>query len=154
MVPELTLPNDKLLVGQRLNWSASMQSNPHGVSKRVLKDCDSVEGLEAFNTWAMIGLQNHRAIMFVRPRGYLDLGCSNAHWPDMVGTAHTELIVDNAELTADAILEAVACGQCRVVAESTATTNYLRKYADTVNRWTRIKRRRLDDFSDCLYIGC
>lgn len=129
------------------------QRSRHGVSRRVLKDCDGVEGLEVFNAWAMTGLQNRRAATFARRHGYPGLGCSDAHRPDMVGTAHTELIVDNAELTADTILEAVARGRCRAVGESTATTDYLRRYADAVNRWMRIKRRRLDDLSNRLDLG-
>lgn len=96
------------------------QRTRHGVPARALADRD---GVEVFNAWAMTGVQNRRAGAFARRRGYPGLGSSDAHHPEAVGTAYTELAVDGG-LT---VLDAIERGRCRAVAESTPTVDYVRK---------------------------
>jgi len=121
------------------------QRTRHGVSRHVIDDCD---GIETFNAWAMTGLQNHRAAALANRRGYPGLGASDAHRPGMVGTAHTELVVE--ELTEEALLAAIAAGRCRAVGQSTTIGAYLRKFATAFFRW----RRNNDDhgtLANCLF---
>ncbi len=116
------------------------QRTRHGVGRRAIADCDAVE---VFNAWAMTGLQNRRAGAFARRRGYPGLGSSDAHRPEMVGTAHTELLVDDPEPTTGTILEAIAHGRCQAVGRSATNGEYLRKHADCLDRWTRFTGRWL-----------
>lgn len=85
------------------------QRSRSGVRKGQIGDCD---GLEVFNAWSFLGVQNRRADAFARRGDYPGVGSSDAHWPAMVGAAYTELRTDGAATT-EAVLDAVASGRCR-----------------------------------------
>ena len=109
------------------------QLSRHGVRKRDLTACD---GIEVFNAWSMTGIQNRRAKLFAARNDYPQLGASDAHTPETVGRGCTEVeLPDTAdELSADAILDALAAGRTRPVGESTSARRYIGKYTRSVGR--------------------
>jgi predicted metal-dependent phosphoesterase TrpH len=110
------------------------QRSRHGVPKRALVDCD---GVEVFNPWAVTGIQNRRARRFARGRGYPRLAGSDAHEPDSVGRAHTEVAVEASgadALDPEAILDALAAGRTRPVGRTTSKRRYLGKYTRALGR--------------------
>ncbi len=112
------------------------QRSRHGVGRAAITTCD---GVEVFNAWAITGVRNRRAAAFARREGYPGIGSSDAHRPDLVGTAHTEVVID-APLSVETILEAIAAGRCWPAGRSARTSEYLRKSVDNVTRWTRSAR--------------
>jgi len=111
------------------------QWSRHGVGKSLLASCDAVE---VFNAWAVTGIQNRRAAAVAGRIGQPALGASDAHRPEMIGTAATELTVDG-PVTVQRILEAVAAGRCRAVGRSIRLTTSLRTYVTALSRflWRR-----------------
>ena len=108
------------------------QRSRHGVDGRSLGDCD---GIEAFNAWAVTGLQNRRAAALARRRGDPALGGSDAHRPGGVGMAYTE--VRAADATTGDILDAIADGRCRAVGDSFPFRSCVRKYTGALARRLR-----------------
>ena len=109
------------------------QVSRHGVRKAAIRDCD---GIEVFNAWAMTGIQNRRADRFATRHGYPKLAGSDAHDPETIGNAYTEIAVVTASPSVEDILDAIAAGRTRAVGQSSPTRRYVRKY-------TRAVRRRL-----------
>lgn len=107
------------------------QRSRHGIPKRAIDSCD---GIEVFNAWSMIGIQNQRAASFADDRGYPALGGSDAHRSGMIGQAYTEIEVaaPPSELTADDIIAAIDAGETRAVGEPISKRRYLRKYVRAV----------------------
>lgn len=122
------------------------QRSRHGVGRATITTCD---GIEVFNAWAITGVRNRRAATFAQREGYPGLGSSDAHRPDLVGTAHTEVLIEGA-LSVETILEAIAAGRCWPTGRSARAREYLRKSVGNVTRWTRSAHRSLDRLSQRL----
>jgi|APHM01.1.fsa_nt_gi Predicted metal-dependent phosphoesterases (PHP family) len=113
------------------------QRSRHGVGKSLLADCD---GVEVFNAWAVTGIQNRRAAAFANRVGQPGLGASDAHRPETVGTAATELRIDG-PLTVQRVLDAVVAGRCRAVGRSIRLSTSLRTYATALTQFIRHRPR-------------
>lgn len=88
------------------------QVTRHGVKKKRIKDCDGIEG---YNAWLFTGYRNRRARAFARKKGYPCLGASDAHSITMVGRAYSEIELEseherNDSVTADDVVEAIKNG--------------------------------------------
>ncbi len=116
------------------------QRSRHGVGRAAITTCD---GVEVFNAWAVTGVRNRRAATFARREGYPGLGSSDAHRPDLVGTAYTEVLIEDS-LSVETLLAAIAAGRCWPAGQSARTREYLRKSVGNITRWTRATHRSLD----------
>jgi len=113
------------------------QRSRHGVGKSLLANCD---GVEVFNAWAVTGIQNRRAAAVAGRIGQPGLGASDAHRPETVGIAATELTVDG-PVTVQRILDAIAAGRCRAVGRSIRLRTSLRTYATALSQFIRHRPR-------------
>ena len=118
------------------------QVSRHGVRKAAIDDCD---GIEVFNAWAMTGIQNRRADAFATRHGYSKLAGSDAHDPETVGSAYTEVSVGTAAPSVEELLDAVAAGRTRVAGQSASTRRYVRKYTRAVRRRLRTGGRAAEN---------
>lgn len=109
------------------------QRSRHGVCKSLLTNCD---GVEVFNAWAVTGIQNRRAATFAKRVGQPGLGASDAHRPETVGTAATELTIEG-PVTVQRILNAIVTGRCRAVGRSIRLKTSLRTYATALTQFIR-----------------
>ena len=95
-----------------------------------------LDGVETANARACFKVPdaNERAAAFAAGRGLPAVGGSDAHDAKEVGNAYTEL--EAAELTADALRQALAQGRSRAVLKK--NTPHLRK---GLSQWTKARRR-------------
>ncbi len=103
------------------------QCSRHGVRRSSFVACD---GIEAYNAMAMTGVQNRRARAFARANGYPTLGGSDAHTPELVGRATTqvEVATDTEPLSADAIVSGIRAGRTDHLGRRAPLTHYIDKY--------------------------
>lgn len=112
------------------------QVSRHGIRERDLTDCD---GVEAFNPWAVTGIQNARATTFADRHDYPQVGGSDAHRPATVGTAYTDVTVDSragsdAGVDVDGLLAAIEAGRTAPGGATTSLSAYLGKYTGSLRR--------------------
>jgi len=93
------------------------------------------DAIEVYNSRLLTGRSNRQARRFAERRGLPMTGGSDAHICEMVGQAFTR--VDAAELTADAILEAISEGRTTVEGKRTPWRISFRQAASGVKRRVR-----------------
>jgi len=113
------------------------QRSRHGISKSLLANCD---GVEVSNVWAVTGIQNRRAAAFAKRIGQSGLGAIDAHSPETVGIAATELTTEE-PVTVQRILNAIVAGRCRAVGRSIRLKTSLRTYATALTQFIRHRQR-------------
>jgi len=109
----------------------------HGVG--AVRDCDAVE---TYNSRLLTGMANRRARRFARANDLPELGGSDAHIPAMVGQTYTEI---DAELDADAVLDAIREGHTEVHGKRTPLLHTAQQFAARVPG--RLKHDLLSLFS-------
>jgi predicted metal-dependent phosphoesterase TrpH len=113
------------------------QRSRHGVRAA---DIGRPDAIEVYNAHTLTGFRNRQAAAFAEQHGLPGVGGSDAHAPQLVGRAATELRVDPSEPTTDAILAAVRAGRTAARGRRTTTGQYLRKYV------TNTRIRAVDGF--------
>jgi len=106
------------------------QRSRHGVRKRRLGGVDP-DAIEVYNSWAFTGWKNRRARRYARSNGYPGVAGSDAHRVGYVGRAYTEIDIEGttrADLTGEAIIEAVRDGATRVEGRRTPIPISARHY--------------------------
>jgi hypothetical protein len=93
-----------------------------------------------FNAWAVTGIQNRRAAAFAKRIGQSGLGAIDAHSPETVGIAATELTTEE-PVTVQRILNAIVAGRCRAVGRSIRLKTSLRTYATALTQFIRHRQR-------------
>jgi predicted metal-dependent phosphoesterase TrpH len=111
------------------------QRTRHGVRKRVLHTADP-DAIEAYNSMLFTGYQNRRASRYAKSFGYPTVGGSDAHYLPNVGRAYTQIDVPgnefpehNADVDADALVDAIRTGTTAVQGKRTPIHRSVRQYA-------------------------
>jgi predicted metal-dependent phosphoesterase TrpH len=102
------------------------QRSRHGVPAERITDCD---GIEVFNAHTLTGVRNRQATRFAVRHGYPRFAGSDAHRPGVVGSAYTEVGVDSAGPTVEAVLDGMRAGRVRGVGHRIPPRQYFRKLA-------------------------
>lgn len=101
------------------------QRSRHGVRAA---DIGRPDAIEVYNAHTLTGFRNRQAARYAERHGLPGVGGSDAHAPQLVGRAATELRVDPTAPTAEAMLAAVRDGRTAARGRRTTTGQYLRKY--------------------------
>jgi len=102
------------------------QRSRHGVSAETITDCD---GIEVFNAHTLTGVRNRQATRFAVRYGYPRFAGSDAHRPEVVGSAYTEVDVGTRTPTAEAVIAAMRAGRVNGGGDRVSSRRFLRKIA-------------------------
>ncbi|ELZ19795.1 PHP domain-containing protein [Haloterrigena salina JCM 13891] len=116
------------------------QRSRHGARRAAI---ENVDGVEVYNAHAVTNVRNRQADQFATRRDYPRFGASDAHRPENVGRAATDvrLPADAVPSTADTpptetVLEAMRAGRTDPVGDRTTTWQYLTKVVGNARRKT------------------
>jgi predicted metal-dependent phosphoesterase TrpH len=96
----------------------------HGAPRAAIRGVDCVE---TYNAHTVVGARNRQAAAFARLRGYPATAGSDAHDARLVGRAYTTVTV--ADLTREAVLDALRAGRTEVSGRRNPLDRVVRKYA-------------------------
>lgn len=125
-------PSDSRADGTRRSSGTVRQSIGPMTQRRRCHGSGDVDAIEVYNSWLFTGYKNRRARRFARLHGYPGVAGSDAHTVPLVGRAYTELTVPvttRADLTADAILNAVREGSTSIEGRRAPISMSARHYA-------------------------
>lgn len=109
------------------------QRSKHGACSRAMTD---VDGIEVHNAHTVANIRNGQAKEFAERMGYPGFGGSDAHRPENVGLAATEVTLDAGRaVTPRTLLDAMRDGRTNAVGRRTSTYRYLRKLIS--NAWLK-----------------
>jgi len=110
------------------------QRSRHGASASAI---DRVDGIEVYNAHTLVNLRNEQATRYAREAGYPAFGGSDAHRPDSIGLAATEVELGAGQsCTPAAILEALRAGRTAEVGHRTSAWQYVTKLVATARHNT------------------
>ncbi|GGL57174.1 CehA/McbA family metallohydrolase [Halocalculus aciditolerans] len=89
------------------------QRTRHGVRRRNLVGCPA-DALEVFNSMLFTGYRNRKAAAFATKHDYGSVAGSDAHFLGNVGRAYTEVDAPASDVSADAVVDAIADGDTRI----------------------------------------
>lgn len=97
----------------------------NGVSKKKLKEVDP-DAVEIFNSRLITGYRNRQAKNYAEKTGIPKLCGSDAHQPELVGTAYNKINID-ADASTKEILESIKKGEVETVNKKTPVTVFAKQ---------------------------